>query len=203
MAAVIEVGDVLLNKRRLVASTITSYSKSDEGVVWTRSKKKTKDDSWKNSEAKRLLYKDLLSGDIPLDAEQMGPQVVFYQRVEFTEFKHTNFCTNLRNMRANIIASKKRATFDSDALAHDRRAFPKKSHNHRGVPRWEGSEAEELLKIDVGEKKHLQFEPHDLHKTQNEHKKFPYQLFRKHVHQEVRTQKFLAQLRARNLPAAL
>jgi hypothetical protein len=89
------------------------------------------------------------------------------------------------------------AISDSTALAHDRCIFPKKAYNHQGKPRWEGSEAKQLLKRDIDEGKHKKFKPVDLYKSQNKYKKYPLKVFQKHVHQEVRRHKYLAQRHAR------
>lgn len=104
--------------------------------------KQGKGPKWEYSNAKELLYKDLLNGRIPLDPEEMGPQVVYLQRPEFADFKYENFRQNLKSLRAKIIEDQGLAASESTPLAHDRRIYPKNATNHRGEPRWEGSEAE-------------------------------------------------------------
>lgn len=153
--------------------------------------------TWKDSEAKRLLVQDLMSGEIPLDPNEMEPAQVYLQRPEFANFGYERFRDRLRDLRAQIRASKHHASSDSAALAHDRRIYPKKTNNHRGEPRWEGSEAERLLKLDIDEGKNMSLIPIDLYNSQNEYKKYPLKVFRKHIDQEERRRKYVAHCRAR------
>jgi hypothetical protein len=39
---------------------------------------KKKETTWKDSEAKRLLIQDLMSGEIPLDPKEMEPAQVYH-----------------------------------------------------------------------------------------------------------------------------
>jgi hypothetical protein len=123
----------------------------------------------------------------------MEPADVYLQR----DFEYENFRNHLRDLRKQIRASKDRAISDSAALAHDRRIFPKKTYNHRGEPRWEGSEAEQLLKQDIDEGKNKDLMPAELHQSRDEYKGYPLEVFRKHIYQEERLRKYVAQLRAK------
>ena len=51
---------------------------------------------------------------------------------------------------------------DRAALAHDQLVRPRAANNPRGYPRWDGSEAERLLKIDVDGGEHQKMEPRKL-----------------------------------------
>jgi hypothetical protein len=151
---------------------------------------KKKEMTWKDSEAKRLLIQDLMSGEIPLDPKEMEPAQVYLQRPEFASlFAYERFRDRLRDLRAQIRASNHCARSDSAALAHDRRIYPKKTYNHRGEPRWEGSEAERLLKLDIDKGKNKSLKPIDLHQSRNEYKMYPLTVFRKHIDQEERRRK--------------
>lgn len=172
------------------------HSLHTSSVVVTIMPKK-KEITWKDSEAKRLLIKDLTSGNIPLDPKEMEPAQVYLQRPEFASFAYEHFRDRLRDLRAQIRASKHCASSDSAALAHDRRIYPKKTHNHRGEPRWEGSEAERLLKQDMDEGKNKTLKPIDLHQSRKEYKLYPLTVFRKHIDQEERRRKYIAYCRAR------
>lgn len=52
---------------------------------------------------------------------------------------------------------------DHAAMVHDRLLFPAPTHNHRGEPRWAGSEAETCLKLDIDEQKHEMIVPLQLY----------------------------------------
>jgi hypothetical protein len=159
-------------------------------------KKKDKPPAWRNSKAKKLLEHDLRSGRIPLDND-MDPEDVYLQRPEFSEFEYARFRDRLRDLRLQMTGSINNAASDSAALAHDRRAYPKPTHNHRGELRWEGSEAERLLRLDIDDEKHSRMKPAMLHVTRGEYKEYPLVVFRGHIDQEVRRRKFLAYHRAK------
>jgi hypothetical protein len=159
-------------------------------------KKKT-EMSWKDSDAKRLLVQDLMSGEIPLDPNEMEPATVYLQRPEFADFRYERFRDRLRFLRAQIHASKHHASSDSAKLAHDRQIYPKKSNNHRGEPRWEGSDAEQLLKRDMDEGKNTSVTPLEFYQSRNEYKNYPLTVFRKHIDQEERRRKYVAHRIAR------
>lgn len=152
---------------------------------------------WTGSVSRRLLLQDLRKGDIPLDPTEMSPPEVYFQRPEFADFEYTRFRARLNDLRKKVTAEKNRSTFDSVALARDRLNFPKKATNHRGEPRWEGSEAERLLKKDIEDGKHKNLKPKALYESQNEYMKYSLAAFRGHIYQEVQTRKFIAQRRAR------
>ena len=66
--------------------------------------------------------------------------------------------------------------------------------NHRGELRWEGSEAERLLRLDMDEGKHTTMTPFDLYCSRSEYSDhYPLKVSRKHIDQEERPRKMLAQ----------
>jgi hypothetical protein len=153
------------------------------------------DDNWRNTEAARLLEKDLMEDNIPLDAEDMEPRVVYFQRPEFSDVDYEKFRRNLNEMRKRHRAMKSRANDDAEALAHDRRIYPKPAFNHRGEPRWEGSDAEKSLRLDVQAGKNRTMRPKALYESREEYKIVPLDVFRGHIDQEWRRQKYIRQLR--------
>jgi hypothetical protein len=125
----------------------------------------------------------------------MTPRDAYLHRPEFAEFDgYANFPSRLRGARQQIASKNNRASSDSAALAHDRKIYPKAASNHRGEPRWEGSEAERLLRKDMDEGKHNQMRPELLYYTRKDyHENYPLKVFREHIYQEERRRKFLAQ----------
>jgi hypothetical protein len=147
--------------------------------------------NWKDSDAKKLLYQDLISGLIPL--EDMEPRVVYLQRPEFADFEISHFRDRLRDLRRQITDKNNSAASDSAALARDRLIYPKKTHNHRGEPRWEGSEAERLLRLDMDDGKHNRMKPMDLYNSREEYyANYPLAVFRGHINQEDKRRKYIA-----------
>jgi hypothetical protein len=117
---------------------------------------------------------------------------VYQQRPEFAQYPYEQFRDRLRELRKKNTKKQNHASFDSKALAHDRRIYPKKEANEKGEPRWEGSDAERLLKLDFDNGKHINVNPKDLYASQKEYKEFSLEVFRKHVCQEEKTRKFIA-----------
>jgi hypothetical protein len=154
--------------------------------------------SWKDSEAKKLLEKDLISGLIPLNSDDMKPGIVYFQRPEFAEFEYGRFRDRLRDLRRQLIELKARASSDSAAYACDREIYPKTTHNNRGEPRWEGSEAERLLRMDMDHDAHKNVTPKELYRSRQEfYNNYPLTVFRKHIDQEERRRKYFEYRRTR------
>lgn len=164
----------------------------------TTTEKVEEGEPWKGSKAKELLQEDLVSGKIPLDATEMGPQVVYCQRTEFADIEYTKFRDRLRDLRKKIKQENAFASYDAAALARDRKIYPKAEHNHRGEPRWEGSEAERLLRLDMDEGKHKIMKPIKLYHSRSEYNEnYPLTVFRKHIGQEEQLRKYIEYRRTR------
>lgn len=163
-----------------------------------------KNPNWHTSEAKKLLENDLISGTIPLHNGDGGmePKDVYLQRPEeFAEFTYEYFRDRLRAIRNQISEKKSLASTDSIALSNDRRIHPKSTHNSWGEPRWDGSIAEQLLKLDVSEGRHMTMKPQDLYQSRPEYcNNYPLSVLRKHIDQEVRRQKARSILEEKKKP---
>jgi hypothetical protein len=107
----------------------------------------------------------------------------------FKQFKYANFRTNLNNLRKDFIDRRKRSAFDEAALKNDRQLVQRGTQTHRGYPFWPETEASKLLEIDLKEGKHRQMKPAALYTTRPEYQVFPLDVFRDHVHQELRSQR--------------
>jgi hypothetical protein len=68
------------------------------------------------------------------------------------------------------------------AISHDRSIYPKEDANETGTVRWEGSEAERLLRLDMDAGKHESMAPRLLYEERSEYKEFPLQTFRGHIY---------------------
>jgi hypothetical protein len=150
--------------------------------------------NWKHSIAKKLLEEDLCAGKIPLESDEMTSKEVYLQRPEFSEFcEYKDFPRHLRELRKQISRKNERASIAAAAVSHDRRIYPKEVASITGKVRWEGSEAERLLRLDMDEGKHEAMAPRLLYAERREYREFPLHVFRGHIHQEKRTRKFLRQ----------
>lgn len=133
-------------------------------------------------------------GKIPVDGDKMGPSKVYNlpDRPQFRKVEYKKFRDNLNRLRTGLKKKKKQANEDAEYLAQDRKLKPKPTHNHRGEPRYEGSETEYWLKIDIASGHHLGKAPKDLYKSREVYltEGFTLKTFREHIHQEVRAVKF-------------
>ena len=166
-------------------------------------RKKKKEESWADSEGKKLLLQDLRSGVIPLDPNAMKPATAFRLRPDaFSVPNYAEgmrlFAGRLRAAREQIKEKRERSSLEAAALEEDRKVHPKPTTNHRGEPRWEGSAAERLLKDDIAAGKHKTMTPMQLFHSRPEYQSgvFTLRVFRDHIYQEERLLKFIAQCRA-------
>ena len=60
--------------------------------------------NWKDSEAKKLLYEDLLAGEVD---DAMEAKEVYMMRAEYSLYSYKNFVSNLRNLRSSLRKKKK------------------------------------------------------------------------------------------------
>jgi hypothetical protein len=155
--------------------------------------------SWQSSAGKKLLINDLRSSAIPMRGGDVA--AIYNLRTEFggndpDEFR--KFPLRLRAARKHVEEGMERAASEAKALDHDRQIYKESEFNQRNEPRWQGSQAEQLLKADISSGKHNGMKPSILYKTQQEYQKFPLHIFRGHIYQEEKLIKFLSQYGSRN-----
>lgn len=145
---------------------------------------------WRNSTAKRQLECDLIRGTIPLDANVMGAREVHSKRAVFQTFPYEQFRDRLNDLRKAIKKKMDSANADAVALQRDRQLFPTLTHDENGRRRWEGSDAERLLKVDMKNDLHNMMRPKALYELRWEYSQFDLQTFRGHIHQAKKTKVF-------------
>jgi hypothetical protein len=144
-------------------------------------------EGWGKAAAKKLLAEDILNG---LVTTAMDWEDVVQLRPEYQNTSQRLFKTRLKRLLGQIGVAQNKATDEEAALLHDRALFPTPTHNYRGEPRWEGSEAQRLLRQDVANLVHSTMKPKAFHLTQAEYQLYPLEVFRGHIYQEVRFGKF-------------
>lgn len=151
---------------------------------------------WAKSESKQIVIDDLEAGVISLD-ETDSAEDLFYgmychtpefiaEQVGFHQFKQ-----QLSDHRKQLKPKMEAPSWEAAALAHDRLLFPKKTHNHRGEKIFYWSDAFNLLKQDVAEKKHLQMTPTDLRLMRTEYQDFSLAIFDQRIRQAVRKERLI------------
>lgn len=142
---------------------------------------------WEKSEAKRLLAIDIINGSITPD---MPWQDTYLFRPEYAETEFGKWYGRLRRLQKHISDAKVRAAEDEDGFKNDRLKFPVQEHDHRGFLRWEGSAAQSWMKIDIAAGRHKLVKPKELYNERQAYQQFPLDVFREHIYQEERFQKY-------------
>lgn len=163
--------------------------------------------TWAKSQSKERLEDLLWSGEIPLRKEMMKPKDAFlYDPLFALETVYKRFPARLRALRANIVASKKEVKSDVEGLDRDRQVFPMTTHDTEGRPHWQGSQADLAMKAFIRSTFEMcttedggqvlvhnpsqMKKPKELYNSNIAYKAFSYNVFKKHISQEVKTIKF-------------
>ena len=166
---------------------ITSQIKTDQNQLATMATM-----TWRSSEARRLLEEDLRSGAIPLDWREMGVGEVYAQRPEFADFPFAPFGRRLQALRKQCGIKHSRSAADAMAMANDRQFVAQQLRAvGGGALRWDGSEAERLLRLDISNGLHQNLTPKVFHQSRVEFQVYTLKVFRGHIHQEVKRRKFV------------
>jgi len=163
----------------ILAISIKSVAMSNSLTV------EVKPTPWQNSYAKKLLTQDILDGKI----DGMSVEEVHNFRPEYGVYKFERFKINLKNLISKYEDFTKRAQYDNEALAHD--LALNLQVQSKPYPTWQGSVAEQCLKEDIDQGKHLDIKPQQLLESRPEYSPWSNHLkvFRDHIQQEVRARK--------------
>ena len=146
--------------------------------------------------AKALVKKKLEEGLIPAAVHPVGPRELWGQHQEFHAFwTYNKFCDYLSAQRCRIRSNDKQGDRDFGAFQHDRAIFPVKMVGEYGRPRWRGSDAERLLKIDIDQGRHKTMKPKEMFEHCPENLPFGLKCYRDHIHQEIKSQKFYSYIK--------
>ena len=136
--------------------------------------------------AKEILQQDFCAGMLP---RTLGPAEVHAMRREYEVVEYEKFRTNLNKLRKKLEFQQSSAASDDAALQHYMGLNPVNMNPTGGMnyPRWDLSDAQRLLKEDIAFERHKAMKPQELRMTRLEYQRFPKDVFRKHIHQEVRS----------------
>lgn len=187
-------------------------------------RKKKQPKGWQYSSAKGILYRDIVEGRVPNDmaweeAYAMHPEE--YDKVRTAKSSGKDlFEGRLDALRIEIATYRSRADEDLRAFENYKNNHRPAAQSAHGYPQWRGSEADKLLKkhIDglqedelrkqglplVDDKGNLAYvkvavkNPKELWEGESkaEYQKFPLNVFRDHIKQEIRTRQYYHQLKA-------
>jgi hypothetical protein len=143
---------------------------------------------------------DLIDDILPVEASRITAEEaweVYKTMDEFANVVFDQFKERLRDHRKQVGENKIRAAKELDALAHDRRLFPRQTVNHRGELVFDLHPAKLLLRADVESGKHLRMTRQELQLTNESYQIFRTDIFRHRIYQEVRRSKFVNYLKER------
>jgi hypothetical protein len=141
---------------------------------------------WEHSEAKKQLARDIIDGTV---TDNMAAANVFLMRPEFQLYKKKNFVPNFKRLKKKIRERGQYARADHAALARDLVLHPVAPLTHGGYPRWDGSDAERWLKIDIDNDLDDEMAPQELWAMRPAYMLFPKKVFRDHINQERRSRR--------------
>lgn len=148
--------------------------------------------NWGGSNAKNLIAQDIIDGHIPALPTQINVEDIFenlysgHPYFDNFPFDKERYRTRIQSLRAAVEKHSRWASFDDQALLHDIALNPTATHDVRGHLRWDGSEAQRLLPIDLANNKHMENEfntPKKLWLSNPEYTKFTLTVFRGHIDQ--------------------
>jgi hypothetical protein len=157
---------------------------------------------WRDSKAQRIIQSLLESGHIRSEGEMTSAieieqiwNMFCVPRQEFAGFKFSNFPPRLKAMQKSHAAHIGHAKVETEILRVHKQHFPTPLLDHRGHPQWHGSDAERFLKADIAARTpgETPIAPKLFYLTRAAYQIYPLDVFRKHIHQEVRLRKLIYQ----------
>lgn len=176
-----------------------------------KKKEKEKDPKidWANSAAKQFLKQAFKDGLIPIKYMAKeggpGPRYIWDNFCEGTApfnrmtYEGSGFTSRLSGVRDDTLLKVKRKDLDQKAFNNFRKIQPRPTHDHEGVPLWDGSDAQRLLKEDMAKGLHELFQGKERRKkywlTKEEFQVYKLPVFRDHIYQEEKLWKLHNYLR--------
>jgi hypothetical protein len=153
---------------------------------------------WRNSQARLIIISELEENKLALEEEETSAYDAWHETYKhMDEFKGVDF-KQFRDRLKDHRQQVKRRYLDSLTedmqLAHDRRLWPRQTHNHRGELVFDLSPAKELLREDMKASKHNTMTSSELRLSRPEYQCFKESKFRERITQEERRQKFMNHL---------
>ena len=125
---------------------------------------KEPDIKWENSEAKKILYQDLLNGHVPLEARANGKsttklQDIYAMHPEYSLYSYRQFSSRLRSLRTTAKRTLTRKTNDMNAFKICVQNHAPSFFSKKGYIQWQGSDAQRWLIEDMKAGLHKQNKP--------------------------------------------
>jgi hypothetical protein len=156
----------------------------------------TKDRLWTELGLKHALETLISQGLISLYSEVQKPKAAYkvacnhYTGFADERFGYEYFRSRLYATRQQLQERKSRAEEDYKDFVEDMKIVKKSTTTNRGLPRWNGSEAERWQKIDMDNCVHYDLKPKDFWLSRQCFQVFSLRVFRNHIYQYDRSKKY-------------
>jgi hypothetical protein len=145
---------------------------------------------WEHSRAKAYLANRLENRDDPIYVQNMKSEAVWNLNPGlFHRYNKALFKSNYRTLRKKIVLERDGVDFDAEAFRQEQQAFPRAELTKRGHLFWDRSEAQRLLREELGDEglsseELSNLKATDLYNGENkvEYQKFPIKIFRNHFY---------------------
>jgi hypothetical protein len=154
---------------------------------------------WRHSRARAILVLDLEEGVLPVDMLAVDAWKTYGRIGEFLDIPFDLFEARLVDLQAQTERKNNVSFLEEQAMVHDRHLHPRATHNHRGEPVFDLSEAKRLLQEDVKNGVHTRMSPSAMQCTRPAYHQFKADIFKFRIYQEVRRQKFIRFLEQKRL----
>ena len=150
---------------------------------------------WAKSEAKKVL-RELLEDEtswVHVNFNQANQaaciEIIRNKDPLFQQYAKTNFYTNFRNLKAGIDAEKLAVQFDRMAFEKEQQRWPINETLANGEKRWQGSEAQKLLRTDFKHLSKKKWKPSQFYNSRLEYRSWSLDSFRNLYYEEMRYEK--------------
>ena len=132
---------------------------------------------WQHSQAKQHLAARFENPHD--DIHRMTPEAIYNSSPLYQCFKKAAFKRNCQTLRSKIKHQRDLVEFDRQAVA----SLPARPlMTERGYPFWDGSEAQQILNLELTNGKNAGLQPQDVYLQNVEYQKFPLHVFRNHFY---------------------
>ena len=159
---------------------------------------------WGKSKARKLLYKDIMNGQVPRTAKDangkstMKLKDIYEMHEDYKKYHYSKFSGRVARMRSLIDERESRKDLDQQAFDNYVSSHQISFFSHKGYIQWQGSDAQEFALEDIKNNVHNTTKWKVWHGQRREfYEHFPLDAFRDKIKQEIRTAKYLHTLEVR------
>jgi hypothetical protein len=143
-----------------------------------------------------LLPRGALFERNTVSAEDLLPWYKEKYPEQFGSIVLDQFKARLESHRKQVSEEYAVAQHEEEYFAHDRKCYPRKTHNERGEPVFDTSPAKPLLQQDIKDEMHLHYKTSKrLQLSRLEYKPFKPRIFQDRILQEIRLSKYIHYLK--------